>query len=268
MKYEKGTFSITPNKEVMRGKPPELQTIHFWLCERADENGICYPSRPKIAEDTGIKSLRTVDKYIQMLIDMEILVKTKRRKVGDVTNKSNLYQITVQSVPDQGANNDTYQRAPDDTITIPTINNTHLTLLSDVPSEQRDLIKELPLKFGKTAYLRLGKVYRDLWFSKYTTEYTVVSFGRLNKVFKTLLTTYSEMQIASLMYMYFRWQGGNGDDPRENIYLSGKGFPLEMMVSKLGVIIAYMTHSLNVNFEDPDSVKEYALQQLRGILRV
>lgn len=95
MKYERGTFTITPNKEHLRGKPPEMQAVYFWICDRADENGICFPSRAKIAEDCGIKSVRTIDKYIKELADMEILVKTVRKTPGSVENTSNLYQIMI-----------------------------------------------------------------------------------------------------------------------------------------------------------------------------
>lgn len=104
MKYEKRTFTITPNKEHLRGKPPEMLAVYFWICDRADEQGLCFPSRAKIADDCGIKSVRTIDKYIKELVDMGILVKTVRKTPGEMENTSNLYQIMLLDAPPRAIN--------------------------------------------------------------------------------------------------------------------------------------------------------------------
>lgn len=272
MKYEKGTFSITPNKEILRGKPTELQAIYFWLCERADQNGICFPSRPKIARDAGIKSVRTVDKYISMLVDIGLLAKTKRGKSKDLKYNSNLYQIMVQEMHDDGANNDTTIGAPNDTLTIPIINNTHLTISTDTTVSAQPEVEEvsqlgkLPDKFGKTYILRLHYIYRYLWKKRYGTRLSSQSMGQFGKAMKTLLENNTEQQIAVLLLTFFNWHGGSGDNPKENKYLSDNGFPPYLMINKIDIFIAYLTNNIGLCYTDPNDIERYVIKNFKEIL--
>lgn len=111
MKYIKNTFVVIPNKEFLRGKPSQLQAVYFWLCDHADENGICYPGRTLLAQESGT-DIKSVDKYIKELVSSGILLKTSRKKDGTKQNLSNLYQImildevapkTVPPSPENGA---------------------------------------------------------------------------------------------------------------------------------------------------------------------
>jgi len=92
MKYKKGTFVIVPNKERLRSKPTEYQTIFFWLCAYSNENGTCFPSRTKLANDCGLTD-RTIDKYVEKLVSDGLIEKKRRKNKGTNEYTSNLYQI-------------------------------------------------------------------------------------------------------------------------------------------------------------------------------
>lgn len=91
-KYEKGTFVVVPNKNVLKGLSPNLQIIFFWVCSFADENGVCWPSRSTIAKNSGIGK-QTVDKHIKNLVELGFLTKEKRK--DGAKNMTNVYQIMV-----------------------------------------------------------------------------------------------------------------------------------------------------------------------------
>jgi hypothetical protein len=120
MKYKKGTFLIIPNKNDLEGKPCELQTLYFWLCSFANDEGVCYPSRTTLAKSCNFNSLRTVDKYIDMLVELGFIGKTKRKRKGGKSFISNLYQVRVLNAP-PNANDDTTPSAPNVPITVSNI---------------------------------------------------------------------------------------------------------------------------------------------------
>lgn len=92
MKYDKGTFTIIPNRELLRGQDPQTQVLYMWLCSYADDKGVCFPSFSRLAKDCGIGRM-TVIRRIQKLEDIGLLVKTNRTK--DSSKISNEYQLVV-----------------------------------------------------------------------------------------------------------------------------------------------------------------------------
>ena len=79
MKYQKGSFVVVPNIEYLKGKNPLLLSVFFWICYHADEDGMCFPSRRKLASEVG-STVKTVDKYIKELEVDGVKKKTKRKK--------------------------------------------------------------------------------------------------------------------------------------------------------------------------------------------
>lgn len=123
MKYIKNTFVVIPNKEFLRGKPAQLQVVYFWLCDHADESGICFPSRKLLSEEARV-SIKTVDMCIKTLTDAEVLVKTARKIKDNKQNLSNLYQImildgVVAQTTLPSSSNDTRGSSSNDIVTIP-----------------------------------------------------------------------------------------------------------------------------------------------------
>lgn len=90
MKYRKGNFVTVPNKALLKGQLPSTQVVFLWLCSYADEEGVCFPSRARLADDAGI-TMRTVDSAIKQLEDLGLLFKTQR--VVDNEKKTSEYEI-------------------------------------------------------------------------------------------------------------------------------------------------------------------------------
>lgn len=98
MKYQKGTFIIVPNKEALRGMNVHMQAVFLWLCSYADENGVCFPSRKRLAKDIKC-SLRTIDWTIHRLQAANLIESIKRKDPNNPgKNLTNLYQIMIPGV--------------------------------------------------------------------------------------------------------------------------------------------------------------------------
>lgn len=94
MKYKKGTFVIIPNKDKLRGKPSEMQSIYFWLCEHANNTGGCFPTKKTLMDEAGC-SHNTLDKYLAQLVSDGFLSMKNRHKKGTNELTSNYYQILI-----------------------------------------------------------------------------------------------------------------------------------------------------------------------------
>ncbi len=93
MRYQPGTFITIPNKHVVIGMRPESQAVYLWLCDHANEEGECFPSRTTVAKESGLRSIRSVDKAIGELIASGIL--SKHQRVEGNIQLSNTYQIHI-----------------------------------------------------------------------------------------------------------------------------------------------------------------------------
>lgn len=150
MKYKKGTFVVVPNIDVLSGKNTEVQTLFMWLCNFADENGQCFPSRKLLAEKCGL-GIRTIDKYIDMLIELRLVEKKKRFNKKKKEFSSNLYQVVIpHALP--SATDDTTPSATNIPITIPSINYTHITqevstANKEVKKTKKQIREETPYVF-------------------------------------------------------------------------------------------------------------------------
>lgn len=139
MEYQKGSFVVIPNKKQLKGKPSEMQAIYYWICEHADENGICFPSRKTLAFEAGV-NIKTVDKYIEQLELCGFLKKQIRKVEGKKENMSNLYQVMILDngvVPKTAlpsTKNGTTPSTKNGTVTITNINHNQLTNIAEASS--------------------------------------------------------------------------------------------------------------------------------------
>lgn len=221
MKYKKGTFVIVPNINTLENNPPELQTLFMWLCIYANEDGNCYPARKTLAKKCGV-SVKTVDRYISKLIELKLIEKQVRKKIGTKENISNLYQICIIDTDTLGEElksphiasesldpSDTDDTGTISNITIPNINNTIDTSVSIT----------LPIHRGKTSHQRLDSIYIDLYNNLYSSKPSYADIGKRQKIFKDLLKVYTELQIATLLIIFFNWNGMDNQSEREKDYL-------------------------------------------------
>lgn len=239
MKYKKGTFVVVPNKEHLKGKPSEMQTIYFWLCDHSDEDGECFPSRSKIAKEAGC-GIKTVDKYLKLLVDEGFLGIEQRKKNGTKENMSNLYTLLLKDTyplkePHPSVVLDPTPSVEKGAVTIPSINSTQITIL--------------PESRGKTPSLRLLTIYKDCFKFFYGFDYKP-NFGRDLKILKDLLESYSELQTARLLIIFFNWHGMTGSDTKEFNFLSGATFSLGLFKMNTSKYEAYSRNVLGEKFDD------------------
>jgi len=95
MKYQKGSFITIPNKNTLQGLKPLLQTTFFWICNYADDDGVCFPSRKRLSEDIGV-SIDSLDLAIKDLIDIGLIEKIIRKNGKE--NLTNIYQVKLVEV--------------------------------------------------------------------------------------------------------------------------------------------------------------------------
>ena len=74
-----------------RNLPSRAKTVYIYLCDRADNDGLCFPAHRTIAADLGI-SVSTVKRAISDLEKAECLEKTARIYMKN-GRRSNLYRV-------------------------------------------------------------------------------------------------------------------------------------------------------------------------------
>lgn len=93
MFYNKGSFTIVPNKEALRGLDPQTQVLFMWICSYADDNGVCWPSIGRLCVDCGM-SRRTVFNRLEKLLSLGFI--QKKHRLNDAGDKdSNKYRIRL-----------------------------------------------------------------------------------------------------------------------------------------------------------------------------
>lgn len=162
MKYEKGSFLIVPNKNALKGLKSSCQLVFLWICNYADERGLCFPSRSTLASNCGF-DIKTVDRSIKILEEKGFITKGTRK--SEDVHLSNIYQINLIEVDDQidrGSptvsprrdKNDTRGRDNSGALTVSSINSIQLTQVKASPF-YRSFVENLP----KEEVLRLrGKI--------------------------------------------------------------------------------------------------------------
>lgn len=266
---------VIPNKEYLKGKPSEMQTIFFWLCDHADEYGICYPSRKTISKEAGC-SIRTVDKYITQLEQAGFIDKTYR--INEVTGSkdSNLYQINIMVEQDSPEGSDVKNTTPsveNIALTIPNINSTHRTIIADVipstesPSVEEILIENidlgkklilgaLPENRGSTRIQRITSIYQDLFRYKYGIFPTLLMI-KVGSCIDILCKTYTELQISAMMISFFEWKGMSGDDMFEQNRLQEATHPFSWFYSSINKYEIYLRNVHGLKFDDEKEVKKF-----------
>lgn len=228
MKFKKGTFVVVPNKEYLKGKPSEMQCIYFWLCEHSDDSGRSFPTRQTIADEAGC-ALNTADKYLKQLVEEGFITSTQRFKPDSQELTSNIYQVLLLNAPPKARQpyiTSGGTGSPKTGVeTNPSINQPNLTTITakaepNKDKENKSVIGQIHSGRGKTYIMRVMSIYKDLFRNKYGFN-PQINIGRFGKSLKELITTKTEMQIASMMIVFFNWRGMQGNsDYDENKLIS------------------------------------------------
>lgn len=279
MKYKKGTFVVVPNKEYLSGKPSELQTIFFWLCDHADEEGVCFPSRRTLARESGC-GLKTVDKYLTQLEQGGFIEKTYRFKPGSAENDSNLYQIMVVEAMDNcfdvaqetlhpSIQNATPGGVEKGAVTIPSINSNQGTIVPDDESSADTYRYEasagmLPLSRGATRIQRVVSVYKDLFRNIYKVEPTLRMIPVGASIDK-LAEKFTELQISALLITFFNWKGISGDSDFEQKKLLQAVYAFGWFYTGVTQYEVYLRNVFGLKFDNEDDVREFVAKNLLAL---
>lgn len=93
MRYQKGTFTVVPNKEVLRGLDPQTQVLYHWLCDYANDRGLCHPSIGRLANDCGMSRRTTIDRLD--FLEKKGLITRIHRATNNGDKDTNLYQLQL-----------------------------------------------------------------------------------------------------------------------------------------------------------------------------
>lgn len=96
-RFNKGDYFIVPNKEAIRGLPAPTRSVYMAICDRADNDGVCWPSYNTIAKDAGVTE-KTARTHVANLVELGFLGKEKRMKKGKKENDSNVYTVLLKEV--------------------------------------------------------------------------------------------------------------------------------------------------------------------------
>lgn len=88
-RYKKGDYFIVTNRSALAGLDPLAQVLFLWLCARADERGICFPSASRLSQDTGI-GRSTIFSKIKILEERGFI-----RKMSGNSMQSNTYELLL-----------------------------------------------------------------------------------------------------------------------------------------------------------------------------
>jgi hypothetical protein len=111
----------------------------------------------------------------------------------------------------------------------------------------------LPLHRGKTPTDRLISLYCTL-FSKTYNVSAKINFGMFRKALNELLKSYSEVQVAYLLIVYFNWHGMTETDVKEYNYLTSVAFPIFMFKSNISKYEIFSRNIQKVDFDDSDKL--------------
>lgn len=121
----------------------------------------------------------------------------------------------------------------------------------------------LPVKLGTTPLLRLSSLYERLYEHEFNVKPRVLLRGRDGGVLKSLLKSFSEVQIAVLMIVHFNWYGMSGNDEWQYDKLRENCFPLSWISVRANNYIAYLSEMEDLDISDTKQIKQYITDYMR-----
>lgn len=141
-------------------------------------------------------------------------------------------------------------------------------LIHRLPTEITiDYQRVLPDFLGKTPIARLANVYSLRYKELYGIDYRITNWPMMTKLFKPLLASESEWQIAALILLHFDWAGTSGEDDFTHRRLSERCFPLEWVPKAYNEYRAYLQNSLGVQYEDPEAIKKWVVDIIKPLYK-
>lgn len=124
---------------------------------------------------------------------------------------------------------------------------------------------QLPDSRGKNYIFRVLSIYRDLFRNKYGFAPTI-SVPRFGKSIKELVSTYSELQIAALLVVFFNWKGITGDNDFESTKLINAAYPIQWFHTSINQYEVYLRNVFHLDFENEEAVREFVGKAMVALL--
>lgn len=122
----------------------------------------------------------------------------------------------------------------------------------------------LPIK-DTTPLKRLARFYSALYREQFDVKPVVKIAGKDGGIFKSLLKSWNEYQIAALLIVHFNWNGPFDTDEREFERLKANAFPLGWLTGSVNKYVVYLNDQEDVDMKDADSVAKYVKEYVRGM---
>lgn len=114
--------------------------------------------------------------------------------------------------------------------------------------------KTLPENRGNSPVARIDSIYGTLFHREYGFYPQVTSLPSRRKVFKELLASYTEIQLAYLLIVYFNWNGMDDNSPKDRDWFKKKTFDVFTFRFNLEKFLAYTKNvsGYGAEFDDSD----------------
>jgi hypothetical protein len=123
---------------------------------------------------------------------------------------------------------------------------------------------QLPLVRGKTYIIRILSIYNDLFRQKYGFRPTL-SIGKFGIMLKRLTKSHTELQIASLMIVFFNWKGIDGNDDFEEKKLLQVTHNSGWFFNSIDKYKAYLINVFRLDFNNEDEVRKFVSDYMLSI---
>lgn len=114
----------------------------------------------------------------------------------------------------------------------------------------------LPESRGKTYIARIMSVYSDLFKDKYGF-YPTINFPRVGNLLKTLILNHTELQISSMLIVFFDWAGMGGDSDFDKEKLINAAHSFGWFYGDTNKYEIYLRNVLRVDFDNEEEVRRY-----------
>lgn len=189
-------------------------------------------------EASGGKTFRKI--YLGEVAEREIpgaVAAQKSSKTGTMVSTEKPH-VEDKNVPYDG------QKCPTNSMKYNSMNNTSI---NTPPSEGTNC---LPSWMGKTAHVRLGKLYELLWEERMGLPTTLKLVGLTGGLLKNILDKHSEMLTALLMVVHFEWRGITGNDESANRHLKSNGYPLAWLPKNIDLYLVFILKTMGLDSEE------------------
>jgi hypothetical protein len=268
-------FNININQERLSDYDITLQDacVLDWLygmfgsdSERVSEKrikGFTWISLPHLIEDMpllGIKTNSGASKLIKRIKSLGFIETFTERSTSKLYAKPT---EKLRSIYFGSKSSKTYpQVLADSTQVLQDTNQyTNTNTLNNTISEEEKKGK-LPDSLGKTYIQRLMSIYTRLFKKKYDFA-PKIDFGRFGKGMKTLIETHTEIQIASMLTVFFNWHGMTGTEDFAYKKLLEATFNPQWFFSTTNQYEAHIRNVSGFNFDDEVEMMNFIRNNLK-----